>query len=155
VKSRPGAPLRGRTLLLDEIGDLPFRSSQAAALSSGREYERSATAHPPADVRILPPPNVNLNGRPRRAVREDLFYRLNVISHPHPPLRERPADIAQADGPIVLFAATIAHLRFTDRGQVRLSRYAWPGQRPLAQQMQSRGRSSFRVPDRIGPKDWG
>ena len=87
----------GGTLFLDEIGDMPidlqghllrFLQESQIRRVGGRETIR-------LDVRIVSATNVRLGqaiaeGR----FREDLFYRLNVLTLPVPPLRERPEDIA-------------------------------------------------------------
>jgi len=84
------------TLLLDEVGDLgaEAQAKLLRAIESG-EIERVGGSKPiRVDVRILSATNKDLT----RAVadgtfREDLYFRLNVIPLPIPPLRERPDDI--------------------------------------------------------------
>lgn len=86
----------GGTLFLDEIGSLPL-PMQAKILRAiqGKEIERVGSAHPiKVDVRIIAATNSDLRSAiKRRAFREDLFYRLNVIPIHVPPLRERKEDI--------------------------------------------------------------
>ncbi|OIN96134.1 MAG: Fis family transcriptional regulator [Deltaproteobacteria bacterium CG1_02_45_11] len=86
----------GGTLLLDEIGDMPL-SMQVKLLRAVQEHEviRVGDNQPiPIDIRIIAATNQDL----RKAVsagifRQDLYYRLNVISIRIPPLRERKKDI--------------------------------------------------------------
>ena len=68
--------------------------------------------------------------------RADLFYRLNVFPLHVPPLRDRPEDIAPlAIRAVERFASRAGRqLRLADDAVRRLEAYAWPGQRPRAQQ---------------------
>jgi NtrC-family two-component system response regulator AlgB len=86
----------GGTLFLDEIGDLPVEiQPKLLRLLQEREYERvgeTVTRH--AEVRIVAATNRDLQQRVADgAFREDLFYRLNVITVHMPPLRDRPRDV--------------------------------------------------------------
>jgi len=122
----------GGTLFLDEVADLPL-PAQAALLRVLQEGEitpvGSPTAHP-VDVRVVAAANRPLRGAVAAGVfRQDLFYRLDVISIEIPPLRERPEDI-----PVLLERFTQAACRetgrcvtFTDEALAALGRYAWPG----------------------------
>jgi two-component system NtrC family response regulator len=84
------------TLLLDEIGDLP-RSMQVKLLRvlQERTFERlGGTRTLSADARIIAATNRDLEAMVGSGdFREDLFYRLNVVSIRVPPLRERREDI--------------------------------------------------------------
>ncbi len=85
------------TLLLDEISEMDIRL-QAKLLRAlqEREIDRlGGTAPVKVDVRILATTNRDLHAEVRKGTfREDLYFRLNVVSLAIPPLRERPGDIA-------------------------------------------------------------
>ena len=87
----------GGTLLLDEISEMDLRL-QAKLLRAiqEREIDRLGGTGPVrVNVRILATTNRDLLGEiARGGFREDLYFRLNVITLRIPPLRERPADIA-------------------------------------------------------------
>src|SRR5216684_8822443 len=86
----------GGTLFLDEIGELPLEiQPKLLRLLQEKEYERlGETKTRRANVRLISATNRDLDKAVREGrFREDLFYRLNVISIHVPPLRERPADL--------------------------------------------------------------
>ncbi len=83
------------TIFLDEIGDIPF-SLQAKLLQvlQDGEFSRLGGNEIKVDVRVLAATNKELEVAVRQGTfREDLFYRLNVVSIYLPPLRERKEDI--------------------------------------------------------------
>jgi two-component system, response regulator FlrC len=88
----------GGTLLLDEISEMDVRL-QAKLLRALQErvIDRVGGGRPvPVDIRILATSNRNLGEAVREGTfREDLLFRLNVVNLKIPPLRERPADIAE------------------------------------------------------------
>lgn len=84
------------TIFLDEIGDIPLvLQSKLLRVLQEREIERLGGLHPvKVDVRIVTATNKNLDDEVKKgAFREDLYYRLNVVSIRIPPLRERKEDI--------------------------------------------------------------
>lgn len=87
---------RGGTLFLDEIGEMPH-AIQAKLLRflDDKKIERVGGNEPlEADVRIIAATNLDLRARIRsNQFREDLYYRLNVVSIELPPLRARKEDI--------------------------------------------------------------
>lgn len=86
----------GGTIFLDEIGDMPL-AMQAKILRvlQEREVERLGDSRPrTVDVRVIAATNRNLEELVRQGqFREDLYYRLNVVTLQIPPLRERMEDL--------------------------------------------------------------
>ncbi|HWB60314.1 MAG TPA: sigma-54 dependent transcriptional regulator [Chthoniobacteraceae bacterium] len=123
----------GGTLFLDEIGELPVEiQSKLLRLLQEREYERvGETKSHRSNVRVVAATNRNL----KEAVasgkfREDLFYRLNVISVTLPPLRERAADIEDLVGGQLQSLAAHAGKPARDVSPAALEmlrHYHWPG----------------------------
>jgi two-component system, NtrC family, response regulator AlgB len=127
------AAATGGTLFLDEIGELPLGvQARLLRLLQEREYERVGENIPRhADVRILSATNRNLGKAVAEGVfREDLYYRLNVISLHMPPLRERSADIERLALLYLNFVAshTGKSVRtFAPAAVEALRSYSWPG----------------------------
>jgi NtrC-family two-component system response regulator AlgB len=93
------AAAEGGTLFLDEIGDLPMSlQPKLLRLLQEKQYERVGETTPRrANVRILAATNRNLKAEVASGrFREDLYYRLNVITIDVPPLRGRPIQIMGA-----------------------------------------------------------
>jgi formate hydrogenlyase transcriptional activator len=123
----------GGTIFLDEIGELP-PEAQVALLRvlQEREIERVGSSHPiHVDVRVLAASNRDLEAAVERgALREDLFYRLNVFPVQLPPLRERAEDI-----PILVEYLVDRYARQVGKNIRRIGKqtlqllqaYDWPG----------------------------
>jgi NtrC-family two-component system response regulator AlgB len=123
----------GGTLFLDEIGELPPEiQPKLLRLLQDREYERvgeSLTRQ--ADVRIIAATNRNLDEAVAAGTfREDLYYRLNVITVEMPALRKRQLDLLRlAKSYLEFFAAQCARpvRDFSPEARDRLLTYGWPG----------------------------
>lgn len=84
------------TVFLDEIGDMPLtaQAKLLRVLEQGEIRPVGSTETITVDVRILSATHHDLHEKVRQGTfREDLFYRLNVITLEQPPLRERREDI--------------------------------------------------------------
>ncbi|MEA1962022.1 MAG: sigma 54-interacting transcriptional regulator, partial [Bacillota bacterium] len=118
----------GGTLFLDEIGDMPFEQ-QAALLRVIQEKSITRIGGSqiiPVDVRIICATNKDLHDAIHRGkFRQDLYYRLKVISINIPPLRQRKEDI-----PLLLqyFLQSEFHDYIEDQDLIKhLQAYDWPG----------------------------
>jgi len=98
VKKRDGRfkAADGGTLFMDEIAELPLaaQASLLRVLQEGTFEPIGTNQQVKVDVRVVSATHRNLRDRVKSgAFREDLFYRINVIEIPLPPLRERPGDL--------------------------------------------------------------
>ena len=123
----------GGTLFLDEIGEISL-STQVKLLRvlQEREFERvggTQTLH--VDVRVIAATNRDLKEMVAQGrFREDLFYRLNVINLPLPPLRQRPSDIPPLAMHFLRHYATEngkAVTVISDAALLQIAGYSWPG----------------------------
>lgn len=123
----------GGTIFLDEVGDVSAGLQQKLlrVLENGEIQPVGSTTRKTVDVRVLGATNKDLEGMLRKGTfREDLYYRLNVVTLTIPPLRERMDDIA-----LLARHFLVKHCeenRKTISGisadAVRLlERYEWPG----------------------------
>ncbi len=123
----------GGTLFLDEIGDLPLEiQPKLLRLLQEREYERvGENVVRKADVRVVAATNRDLKKRVAEgAFREDLYYRLNVITVEMPPLRSRPADLLRFAQHYLEHFGGLCGRRlagFSPDAAARIRHYPWPG----------------------------
>ncbi len=123
----------GGTVFLDEVGDIG-PNTQAKLLRVLELQEVKPVGGNDSiriDVRLIAATNKDLQAEVREGrFREDLFYRLNVVSIHLPPLRERREDIpALAEHFLRKYAAANAKAveRIAPEAMARLEAYAWPG----------------------------
>jgi len=123
----------GGTIFLDEVSEIPLPTQvKLLRVLQERTFERvGGNETLKVDVRILAASNRDLKQRIAEGFfREDLYYRLNVVTIEIPPLRDRPSDIAEL--------ATFFLRRYADENGKRidslsddalsaLGAYAWPG----------------------------
>ncbi|MGL5614877.1 MAG: sigma 54-interacting transcriptional regulator [Sarcina sp.] len=135
IKSKPGkfSIANGGTIFLDEIGDMPV-SMQVKLLRALQEREIEAVGSLKSekiDVRVIAATNRNLEEMiSKNDFREDLYYRLNVLSISLPPLRHRKEDLN------LLIEHFITKINFKLNKNIKtmdkkaislLQNYDWPG----------------------------
>ena len=123
----------GGTLLLDEISEMDIRlqAKLLRAIQEG-EIDRVGGSKPvKVNVRIIATSNRNLEAEvARKAFRQDLYFRLNVVTIEIPPLRKRPGDIlVLADHFLAKYAETNGVSTVTLSADARqvLVNHSWPG----------------------------
>ena len=122
----------GGTLFLDEIGDMnPVTQSKVLRALENRTVERLGGMQSiPVDVRVISATHRNLPLAIRDGkFREDLFYRLRVVTIELPPLRAHKEDIpVLVEAFLQLHGARLGRkTRLTKEGHDALVRYDWPG----------------------------
>ena len=121
------------TLFLDEIGELSSALQvKLLRVLQEREFERvGGTATIKVDLRLIAATNKNLEGAIEAGqFRQDLYYRLNVVSFEMPPLRERREDIRLLASYFADKYSRKCNRRLTGlstEARVCLSGYDWPG----------------------------
>lgn len=132
--SRDGYLLRadGGTLFLDEIGLMPLHlQAKLLRFLETRRFRRvGSTKEVQVDLRIVSATNIDLaHAVARRTFRDDLYYRLKVITIRLPPLRDRPEDIEPLSSHFLRQYAPedSKPLRISEAAMHLLQRYAWPG----------------------------
>jgi len=135
VRDQPGRveAAEGGTLFLDEIGDIsPALQAKLLRFLEAKEFERLGENQTRrANVRTIAATNRDIEDHVRRGLfREDLLYRLNVITLQLPPLRERPEDILRLARRFLIFFARSARRRpqeLSKAAEAALRSYSWPG----------------------------
>ncbi|MGA6828405.1 sigma-54-dependent transcriptional regulator [Nitrospira sp. NS4] len=135
LKREPGKIeiAEGGTLFLDEIGDMPLlmQSHLLRVLQDQTFYRVGGTQLIRANVRFIAATNKDLHQAIRHGTfREDLYYRLAVITSTLPPLRERLDDLPALAGHFLRRAAALSsHRRYqlSERALGLMRRYQWPG----------------------------
>jgi transcriptional regulator with PAS, ATPase and Fis domain len=119
----------GGTLFLDEVGTMPMSlQMKLLRVLQEREFERLGDSRTiKVDVRLVAATNADLQKMVREGTfREDLFYRLNVVSIHLPPLRDRTEDV-----PLLVrhFLATRGadSVVVSQEAMRRMMAYHWPG----------------------------
>jgi transcriptional regulator with GAF, ATPase, and Fis domain len=123
----------GGTLFLDEVGEMPasLQVKLLRALQERSVTKVGETRPEPVDIRVIAATNKVLEEEIRKGTfREDLFYRLNVVSIPLPPLRDRGDDVVViARWFLQRYAKEFgSRVRgFTPSALVAMRKYGWPG----------------------------
>ena len=123
----------GGTLFLDEVGDISHETQvKLLRVLQERIIEPVGSIRGvPVDVRLITATHQNLEELIReRRFREDLYYRLNVISVTMPPLRERPEDLMGLIHHFLTLAASETGRpapSIDDSSLALLEQYDWPG----------------------------
>jgi two-component system, NtrC family, response regulator AtoC len=135
IEKRPGLFVHatGGTIFLDEIGDmsLPMQAKLLRVLQEHEIKPVGSNETIPIDVRMVTATHQDLDGLVRAGrFREDLYYRLNVVTLRVPRLRERPEDIPLlAEHFLRRFGALSNRplLGFSTSAMGALQAYPWPG----------------------------
>lgn len=124
----------GGTVLLDEIGDLPFEmQGKLLRFMQERRFERvGGRTELQADVRVICATHRDLKEAVREGrFRQDLYYRIRVVEIRVPPLRERGAgeieELARHFGTIYAKRYGRPEPRFTAKSLEAIAGHSWPG----------------------------
>lgn len=123
----------GGTIFLDEIGDMPLglQAKLLRVLQDGKFQRLGGTETIETNVRIIAATNKDIEDMVKNGTfREDLYYRINVVTINVPPLRERKEDIKELVHYFIQkynkkLGKTIKGI--TTDGLKRLEEYTWPG----------------------------
>jgi len=121
------------TLFLDEVGNLsPLAQGKLLKILEDKKLRRVGdVAEKDIDVRVVAATNIDLQQAIRDGkFREDLFYRLNLLTIEIPPLRERPKDIPELAEYYIKFYATLynkSNLELENKAVEEMINYSWPG----------------------------
>jgi DNA-binding NtrC family response regulator len=127
VAAKPGLfeVADGGTLFIDEIGEMPgsLQAKLLRVLEDGSMRRVGSTKERRVNVRLLAATNRNLADEVRLGrFREDLYYRINVMSFELPPLRDRPQDI-----PLLVKHFLGDQWQIEPEAMRILEQFSWPG----------------------------
>lgn len=123
----------GGTIFLDEIGDIPIQTQVALLriMEMGSFQRVGGTETIQVDVRVICATNQDLSAAVKeKTFREDLYYRINVVSLPAPSLRSRKSDIPLlADFFLKLYQRKTSKqiIKIDKAALALLCHYPWPG----------------------------
>jgi DNA-binding NtrC family response regulator len=133
VQAKPGLVevAEGGTLFIDEVGEMAgaLQAKLLRVLESGNFRRVGGTQELHADARVIAATNQNLEeAMDAGRFREDLYYRLNVVTIELAPMRERPEDLSEL---VEHFLTTRqvgpVRCRIQPEALAALYRYEWPG----------------------------
>jgi two-component system, NtrC family, response regulator len=132
IRSRAGRFRKANkgTIFLDEVGEIPMPlQSKLLRVLQEKMVDVVGSDKPvPVDVRVVAATNRSLVEHIKEGrFREDLYYRLNVVDLPAPPLRDRPEDVEVLARHFVDQAAPNRDLVIPGDVMAALQGYAWPG----------------------------
>ncbi|MBL8857469.1 MAG: sigma 54-interacting transcriptional regulator [Planctomycetes bacterium] len=134
IADRPGhfVAADGGTVFLDEIGDMPLamQSKLLRVLQDGEVRAVGANTSKKVDVRVVAATNKDLVAMCKAGTfREDLYFRLNVVTITLPPLRERKGDIAHLTQFFLkkIGAEMNKQVAVTPEALIVLEGWKWPG----------------------------
>jgi transcriptional regulator with GAF, ATPase, and Fis domain len=160
VATRPGKfqAAGGGTLFLDEVGDMPpaLQVKLLRALQDRAVTKVGETRPEPVDIRVIAATNKLLDQEIQAGrFREDLYYRLHVVSIGLPPLRERGDDVVVlARWFLQKYAKEFGSRArgLSPASMVALRKYPWPGN---IRELENRLKKAAVLADRplVGPED--
>ena len=115
----------GGTLFIDEIGEMPgsLQAKMLRVLEDGSMRRIGSIKERRVDVRILAATNRNMSREVAEGrFREDLYYRINVMSLELPPLRKRLSDV-----PLLVRQFLGTGWEIEPEAKLALEQYSWPG----------------------------
>jgi len=148
----------GGTLFLDEIGEMPqpLQVKLLRALEDRIIYKVGDHRGEPVDIRVVAATNKILEEEVKKgSFREDLYYRLNVVTLKLPPLRERGEDVAVLGKFFLHRYAKEFNSKaraFTPAAVIALRKYSWPGN---VRELENRLKKAVVLTDKalLGPDD--